>query len=223
MASLTSEKSGSLDNFNLSDYLINDILNEMFSVEPANTVHHAFSWKIKDEVHLQDKVIQLVKTSWFDIASRHILSTGYRINVILPGQQTRILAQEKHNPEGKKQIQNHWDKIVRALNKAYVVLEHPDCTKKMGFFQAATMVVETAEMHDLSLPHFQNVYYGTVKPSKMLHPGTVKTKESLYTGMAQCTIPPALLKEMYGNLSKNNFYFNCGIAVHQIQTSVLTI
>lgn len=206
MASFTSEESGSLDSFSTSGYLLNDILSELFSAESASTVYHIFSWKVKDEMHLQDKVIQLVKTSWFDLVSRHILNRGYRIIVTLPGQQTRILAQEKNNPEGKKQIQNRWEKTVRVLNKAYVVLKHPNCATETGYFQADTMVVETSEVHDLSLPHFQFVYYGTVKPSRLLHHSTTKCKETLYTGMAQCTIPPALLKEMYSNLSKNGFW-----------------
>ena len=93
-----SEESGSLDSFNTSCYLINDILSEIFGAEPTSTVNHVFSWKVKDEVHLQDKVIQLVKTSWFDLASRYIINRGYRIIVTLPGQQTRILTQEKCNP-----------------------------------------------------------------------------------------------------------------------------
>lgn len=97
-----SEESGSLDSFNTSCYLINDILSEIFGAEPTDTVNHVFSWKVKDEVHLQDKVIQLVKTSWFDLASRYIINRGYRIIVTLPGQQTRILTQEKCNLDGKK-------------------------------------------------------------------------------------------------------------------------
>lgn len=117
------EESGSLDSFNTSCYLINDILSEIFGAEPTGTVNHVFSWKVKDEVHLQDKVIQLVKTSWFDLASRYIINRGYRIIVTLPGQQTRILTQEKCNLDCKKQIQNRWEQIVRALNEAHVVLK----------------------------------------------------------------------------------------------------
>ena len=205
MASFTSEVSGSLDSFNTSGCLIDDILSEIFSAEPASTVYHRFSWKVKDEVHLQDNVIQLVKTSWFDLVSRHILNRGYCIIAVLPGQQTRILAQERCNPEGKKQIQNRWEKIVSVLNKAHVIFEQPKCTKKTGSFQANTMAVEIAEVHELNLPHFQTVYYGTLKPSRMLHLSTKEIKNTVYTGMAQCTIPPVLLKEMYSNLSKNGF------------------
>ena len=40
----------------------------------------------------------------------------------------------------------------------------------------------------------------------MLHPNSVKIKETLYTGIGQCTIPPGLLREMYSNLSKNGFW-----------------
>ena len=205
LASFTSEESGSLDSFNTSSCLIDDILSEIFSAEPANTVYRTFSWKVKDEVHLQDTVIQLVKTSWFDLVSRHILNRGYCIIAVLSGQQTRILAQGKCNSEGKKQIQNRWEKIVSVLNKAYVVFEQPNCTKKTGSFQANTMAVEIAEVHELNLPHFQTVYYGTLKPSRMLHSSTEKIKDTVYAGMAQCTIPPALLKEMYSNLSRNGF------------------
>lgn len=67
------------------------------------------------------------------------------------------------------------------------------------------MMVEIAEVHDLSLPHFQNIYYGTVKPSGTLHHKYTRTEETLYTGMAQCTIPPVLLKEMCNILSKTGF------------------
>ena len=205
LASFTSEDSGSLDSFNTSSCLIDDILSEIFSAEPANTVYRTFSWKVKDEIHLQDAVIQLVKISWFDLISRHILNRGYCIVAVLNGQQTRILAQEKCNLKGKKQIQNRWEKIVSVLNKAYVVFEQPNCTKKTGSFQANTMAVEIAEVHELNLPHFQTVHYGTLKPSRTLHPSTEKIEGTVYIGVAQCTIPPALLKEMYGNLSKNGF------------------
>lgn len=117
----------------------------------------------------------------------------------MPDQHTRILAQEKNNREGKIRIQNRWRTIVRAIDKAYIIFKPPPCTKEVGHFQAASVVVQTSEAYDLSMPHFQNVYYGAVKTSKTV-------QGSLKTGMAQCTIPPAQLKEMYSNLSNNNFW-----------------
>ena len=203
--SYMSEESGSLDSFNTSSHLINDILSEVFGAETTSTANHVFSWKVKNEVHLQDKVIQLVKTSWFDLASRYILNRGYRIIVTLPCQQTRILAQEKCNPEGKKQIQNRWEQTIRVLNETHVVLKQPNCITETGHFQDNTIMVEMAEVHDLSLPHYQNIYYGTVNLPGILHPNNTKTEETLYTGVAQCTISPTLLKEMYSILSKTGF------------------
>ena len=205
MISFSSEASGSLDSFNTSGCLIDDILNEIFCTEPASSMYRAFSWNVKDEVSIQNTVIQLVKTSWFNFVSRHILNRGYCIIAKIPGQQTKILAQEKSNLEGKKQIQNRYEKIVSVFNKAYIVCEQPNYTTKIGCFQANTMVVEIAEVHELNLPHFQSVYYNTLKPTRMLHSGTGKPEAMIYTGMAQCTIPPAILKEMYSNLSKNGF------------------
>ena len=199
ISSSSSEESGSLNNSITNNY---DILSEILSAESASTVYHAFSWKIKEEIQLQDKHIQLIKTSWYDVVSKYILNRGYRIIVIMPDQQqTRILAQEKNNREGKIQIQNRWKMIVQAVNKTYRVFKQPPCTKEIGHFQIASVVVQTSEVHDLSMPHFQNVYYGTVKSSKTV-------QGSLQTGMAQCTIPPMQLREMYSNLSKNQFWLN---------------
>lgn len=195
LSSVSSEESGSLNNFITNNY---DILSEILSAESASTVYHAFSWKIKEEIQLQDKFIQLIKTSWYDFVSKYILNRGYRIIVLMPDQQTRILAQEKNTREGKIQIQNRWKIISQAVNKAYRVFKQPPCTKEIGHFQTASVVVQTSEVLDLSMPHFQNVYYGTVKTSKSV-------QGSLQTGMAQCTIPPTQLKEMYSNLSKNKF------------------
>lgn len=193
---LVSEESGSLENISTNEY---DILSEIISAEPASTLYHAFSWKVKEEIQLQEKSIQLIKTSWYDVVSKYILNRGYRIIVTLPDQQTRILAQEKNNREGKKQIQDRWKTIAQAVNEAYVISKKPPCTKEIGHFQTASMVVQTSEVHDLNMPHFQNVYYGTVKQTR-------KAQGPLLTGMAQCTIPPALLKEMYSNLSSNSFW-----------------
>ena len=117
LASLMSEESGSLDSFNTSSYLIHDILSELFGVEPSSTAYHVFSWKVKDEVHLQDRVIQLVKTSWFDLVSRYILNRGYRIIATLRGQQTRILAQERLNPEGKSEFEIDGRRLLELLTK----------------------------------------------------------------------------------------------------------
>ena len=115
-------------------------------------------------------------------------------------QQTRILAQEKNNQEGKERIQNRWKVIVQAVKKAYTIFKQPPCTKEIGNFQIDSVVVQTSEVHDFSMPHFQNVYYGTMNLSSKTIQG------SLQTGMAQCTIPPTQLKEMYSNLSKNKFW-----------------
>ena len=205
MISISSEASGSLDSFNTSGCLIDDILSEICCAEPASSLYRAFSRNVKDEVSIQDTVIQLVKTSWFNLVSRHILNRGYCIIAKIPGQQTKILAQEKSNLEGKKQIQNRYEKIVSIFNKAYNVFEQPNCTTKIGCFQANTMVVEIAEVHELNLPHFQTVYYNTLKPTRMLHSGIENSEVMVYSGMAQCAIPPAILKEMYSNLSKTGF------------------
>ena len=115
-------------------------------------------------------------------------------------QQARILAQEKNNQEGKKRIQSRWKIIVQAVKKAYTIFKQPPCTKEIGNFQTDSVVVQTSEVHDFSMPHFQNVYYGTMNPSSKTVQGY------LQTGMAQCTIPPTQLKEMYSNLSKNKFW-----------------
>ena len=195
-SSSSSEESGSLNNLITNDY---DILSEILSAESASTVYHAFSWKVKEEKQLQDKSIQLIKTSWYDVVSKYILNRGYRIIVTMPDQQTRILAQEKNNREGKKQIQDRWRTIVQAIDKAYMIFTKPPCTKEVGHFQTASVVVQMTEVHDLTMPHFQNVYYGMFNASKMV-------QGSLKTGMAQCTIPPSQLKEMYSNLSNNNFW-----------------
>ena len=196
LSSSSFEESDSQTNSNINDY---DILSEILIAETASTVHHAFSRKVKDEIQLQDKSIQLIKTSWYDVISKYILNRGYRIVVTMADQQTRILAQEKNNREGKKQIQNRWQIIVSAIKKVYTIFKHPPCTKELGHFQKDLVVVPTSEVHDFSMPHFQNVYYGTVKSSKSI-------QGSLQTGMAQCTIPPEQLKEMYSNLSKNKFW-----------------
>ena len=196
ISSVSSDESGSLNNSITNNY---DILSEILSAESVSTVYHAFSWKIKEEIKLQDKSIQLIKTSWYDVVSKYILNRGYRIIVITPDQQTRILAQEKNTREGKIQIQNRWKIIAQAVNKAYRVFKQPPFNKETGHFQTASVVVQTSEVLDLSMPHFQNVYYGTVKTSKTV-------QGSLQTGMAQCTIPPTQLKEMYSNLSKNKFW-----------------
>lgn len=194
--SSSSEEYDSLNNSSTNDY---DILSEILSAEQASTAYHAFSWKIKEEIQVQDKTIQLIKTSWYDIVSKYILNRGYRIIVTLPDQQTRILAQERNDQEGKKRIQDRWKTIAQAITKAYIEFKQPPCIKEMGHFQMASMVVQTSEVHDLSLPHFQNVYYGTAKASRLV-------QESLQTGMAQCTIPPAQLREMYSNLSRSKFW-----------------
>ena len=162
-------------------------------------MYHAFSWKVKEEIQLQDKTIQLIKTSWYDVVSKYILNKGYRIIVTITDQETRILAEEKNNKEGKKRIQNRWKIIVQAVKKVYTIFEQPPCTKELGHFQKDSVVVATSEVHDFKMPHFQNVYYGTVKSCKLV-------QGSLQTGMAQCTIPPEKLKEMYSNLSKNKFW-----------------
>lgn len=196
LSSCSSEESGSLNNIDPNDY---DILSEIVSADSASTAYHAFSWKVKEEKQLQDKSIQLIKTSWYDVVSKYILNRGYRIIVTMPDQQVKILAQEKNTAEGKRQIKSRWKTITQAVDKAYKTFQLPPCTKEVGYCQTASVVVQTSEVHDLSMPHFQNIYYGSVKPSKMV-------KESLQTGMAQCTIPPAQLKEIYSNLSKNKFW-----------------
>ena len=155
---------------------------------------------MKEEIQLQDKSIQLIKTSWYDVVSKYILNRGYRIIVTMADQQTRILAQERNNQEGKKQIQSRWKIIVQAVKKAYTIFKPPPCTKEIGNFQTDSVVVQTSDVHDFTMPHFQNVYYGTTNPSSKTVQGF------LQTGMAQCTIPPEQLKEMYSNLSKNKFW-----------------
>jgi len=195
-SSLISEENDSLNNSSTIDY---DILGDIFSAEQGSVAYHAFSWKVKEEIQIQDKTVQLIKTSWYDVVSKYILNRGYRIIVTLPDQQIRILAQERNDREGKKQIQNRWRMISQAINKAYIEFKQPPCIKVMGQFQAASMVVQTSEVYDLTLPHFQNVYYGIATTSKL-------AQGSLQTGMAQCTIPPAQLKEMYSNLSRSKFW-----------------
>ena len=117
-------------------------------------------------------------------------------------QQTRILAEEKNNPEGKKLIQHRWKTIAQAIDERYKILRQPTCNKEVGQFQTASLVMKASEcICDLDMPHFQNVYYGSIKPTKMI-------EGSLTTGMAQCTIPPEQLKEMYSNLSSNSFWLN---------------
>ena len=197
---LTSEESGSTDNMCTNDYQKYDTLNEIFSAEPASTAYSTLSWKVKDEIRLQDRVIQLVKTSGFDIISKYIfkrgyvLNRGYRIVVTLPDQQTKILAQEKNDSEGKRRIQDRW-KIFQALEGAHVVYKHPSCTQETGHFRAEIVVLKATEIpvYNSSLCHFQNVYYGTVKPLEKLHPTFEPAKNFLYTGMAQCTFPPKQL------------------------------
>ena len=197
---LTSEESGSTDNMCTNDYQIYDTLNEIFSAEPDSTANNTFSWKVKDEIHLQDRVIQLVKTSGLDVISNYIfkrgyvLNRGYRIVVILPDQQTKVLAQEKNDSKGKSQIQNRW-KNFQALQETRNVQKRPSCTKETGCFQAEVVVLKATEIpvHNLSLCHFQNVYYGTVKPLEALYTTFAPAKNSLYTGMIQCTIPPEQL------------------------------
>ena len=200
LSNLTSEESGSLHNFDLQtsdDFHKCDILNEIFSAEPISTINHAFSWKVLDELRLEDKAIQLVKTSWYNV-SKYFLNRGYRIIITLPNQQGRILAQEKNDLEGKKRIESHWKQIVQAIQEVLVIQEKPKCFNESGHFQASTVVVESAEAYDYSLPHFQNVYYGLLHGPDSL--------EHLDMGMAQCTIPPEQLKEMYSILCKNSFW-----------------
>ena len=74
------------------------MLNEIFSAEPISTTYSALSWKVKDEIYLQDRIIQLVKASWFSVISKYILNRGYRIIVTMPDQQIRVLdvVQEKY-------------------------------------------------------------------------------------------------------------------------------
>ena len=204
MSNLTSEESGSLHNIDqqindtLTDFQKCDILSEIFSTEPANTIYHAFSWKVLEEVCLEEKSIQLVKTSWYNV-SKYFLNRGYRIIIALPNQQSRILAQEKNDLEGKNRIENRWKQIVQAIQEAHVVQEKPKCINENGHFQASTVVVESAEAYDYNLPHFQNVYYGSLDLS-------VPPENVLRTGMAQCTIPAEQLKEMYSILSRNSFW-----------------
>ena len=207
---LTSEESGSTDNLCTNDYQKYDILSEIFSAEPVSTTYNAFSWKVKGEICLQDKVIQLVKSSWFSVISKYILNRGYRIIVTLPDQQTKILAQEKNDSEGKRRIQERW-KVIQALQKAHTVLKHPSCTQETGHFQTEVMIVKASEIpvHDLSLCHFQNVYYGAVKRHAAF-------KNGLHTGIAQCTIPPAQLAEMYSNL---RFWLKLWPSSSALQTS----
>ena len=184
------------------------MLNEIFSAEPSNTTYSALSWKVKDEICLQDKVIQLVKASWFGVISKYILNRGYRIIVTMPDQQIRVLAQEKNDPEGKRRIQDRW-KIVQALQEDQIALNNPSSIKEIGHFQTHMMVVEASEIpvHDSSLCHFQNVYYGsTVKLLEALHPSIVPDENSFYTGIAQCTIPLVQLAEMCGTLSSKRFW-----------------
>ena len=200
---LTSEESGSTDNMCTNDYQKFDTLNEIFSAEPASPAYSTLSWKVKDEIRLQDRVIQLVKTSGFDIISKYIfkrgydLNRGYRIVVTLPDQQTKILAQEKNDSEGKRRIQDRW-KIFQALEGAHIVYKHPSCTQETGHFQAEMVVLKATEVpvYNLNLCHFQNVYYGTIKPLETLHPTPVPAKNFLYTGMAQCTFPPEQLNNL---------------------------
>ena len=212
---LTSEESGSTDNLCANDYQKYDILSEIFSAKPVSTTYNAFSWKVKDEIHLQDKVIQLVKASWFSLISKYILNRGYRIIVTLPDQQTKILAQEKNDFEGKRRIRERW-KVVQALQEAHTVLKHPSCTQETGHFQAEVMIVETSEIpvHDLSLCHFQTVYYGIVKPT------IAPAKNGLHTGIAQCTIPPKQLTEMYSNFSGKRFWLKLWPSSFVPQTSI---
>ena len=200
------ERTHSVSSFGESDSLTNvcsndyGILNEILNAEPVSTAYHAFSWKVKEEKQLQDKSIQLIKTTWYDVVSKYILNRGYRITVTMPDQQTRILAEEKNNPEGKKQIQHRWRTIVQAIDDRYKIFQQPTCTKEVGHFQTASLVMKASEcICDLDMPHFQNVYYGSIKPTKMM-------EGCLATGMAQCTIPPEQLKEMYSNLSNNNLW-----------------
>ena len=71
------------------------------------------------------------------------------------------------------------------------------------------MVVDMSEIsvHDLSLYHFQNVYCGSsIQPLETLHPTIEPAKNALYTGIAQCTIPPAQLLEMCGTSSSKRFW-----------------
>jgi len=202
--SLSTDESGSLHNIDLqtgdvlTDFQKCDILNEIFSTEPSNTICHTFSWKVLDEVCLEEKSIQLVRTSWYNV-SKYFLNRGYRIIIALPNQQSKILAQEKNDPEGKKRIESRWKQIVQAIQEVHFVQEKPTCIKENGHFQASTMVVESAEAYDYNLPHFQNVYYGSLDP-------TDSPEYALHTGMAQCTIPPDQLKEMFSILSRNSFW-----------------
>ena len=219
---LTSEESGSTDNFSAIDYQKYDMLSEIFSAEPISTTYNALSWKVKDEIRLQDKVIQLVKASWFSVISKYILNRGYRIIVTMPDQQMRILAQEKNDPEGKRRIQDRW-KIVQALQKAHITLDYPSFIEEAGHFQAHMMIVETSEIpvHDLNFCHFQNVYYGaTVKPLETLHPIIEPAKNGFYTGIAQCTIPPAQLAEVYGTLSSKTFWLKLWSSSSASQTNI---
>jgi len=148
---------------------------------------------------LEEKSVQLVRTSWYNV-SKYFLNRGYRIIIALPNQQSRILAQEKNDIEGKKRIESRWKQIVQAIQEAHVVQEKPNkCIKENGYFQASTVVVESAEAYDYNLPHFQNVYYGSLDP-------TDSPENTLHSGMAQCTIPPDQLKEMYSILSRNSFW-----------------
>lgn len=205
---LTSEESGSTANSCANDYQKYDILSEIFNAEPDNTTYNPYSWKVKGEMRLQDKVVQLVKTSWFDVISKYIHNRGYRIIIALPNHQTKILAQEKSDTEGKRRIQDRW-KIIQALQETHIVLRHPSCIQESGYFQAETMVLETNEIpaHDLAhgLCHFQNMYYGTLTPLDILHPTSAPTYKNIQTGIAQCTVPPAQLKVICNNLSGKKF------------------
>ena len=215
---LTSEESGSTDNISASDHQKFEVLSEIFSAEPANTAYHAFFWKVKDEIHLQDKVIQLIKTSWFGIVSKYILNQGYRI-IVTFDHQTKILAQERNDSEGKRRIQDRW-KAVQALQKAYLVLKCPNCTQETGHFQAEVMVAETNEVpiHDLSLCHFQNVYYVNVTPFSLLNPELSTPTNSFQTGMAQCTVSAAQLKEM--KMPSKRFLLKLWPSSSALQTSI---